>query len=51
MKVFDIHSHIFPDAIAQKAVDNLASYYNVKMSGVGTYDDFKKSVQDAGTNG
>jgi len=47
MKVFDMHTHIFPDAIAKKAVDNLSEYYNVEMDGVGTYEDFKKSIKEA----
>lgn len=47
MQVFDIHTHIFPDAIAEKAVINLSHYYNVKMDSVGTYDSFKHSMQEA----
>ena len=47
MKVFDIHTHIFPDAIAEKAVNNLADYYKVDMNGLGTYEDYKKSIREA----
>ena len=47
MKVFDIHSHIFPDAVAGKAVKNLGDYYKVQMHGEGTYEDFKKSIEEA----
>lgn len=35
-KVIDFHSHIFPDAVAQKAADNVGNYYSLPLSGNGT---------------
>ena len=35
MKVIDVHAHVFPDAVAQKAVDNLRTYYSYTMHGNG----------------
>ena len=37
-KVIDIHTHIFPDKIALKAVDVIGKYYGVPMAGAGTVD-------------
>ena len=48
MKVIDVHAHVFPDAVAQKAVDNLKNYYSYTMHGTGTFDDLKKSAAEAG---
>jgi len=38
-RIIDIHTHIFPDKVAEKAVFNIGSYYNIKMSGRGTVAD------------
>lgn len=44
-KIFDIHTHIYPEAIAKRAIDNLNKfydfdkYYNFKAAGLGTVDD------------
>lgn len=46
MKIFDMHVHVFPDAVAHKAVDNLADYYHVKMASGGTLADFEQSVRE-----
>ena len=47
MQVFDIHTHIFPDAIAGKAVQNLSDYYKVKMACEGPREDFKITMKEA----
>ena len=47
MKVFDMHVHIFPQAIAAKAVDNLSHYYHVPMNGKGTWEDLQDSLKEA----
>lgn len=47
MQVFDIHTHIFPDTIAEKAVKNLSAYYNVPMACKGTHEDFTKTMKEA----
>lgn len=35
-KLIDFHTHIFPDAIAQRATDNIGNYYGIPMKGNGT---------------
>lgn len=48
MKVIDVHAHVFPDAVAQKAVDNLRTYYSYTMHGNGKFGDLKASAEEAG---
>ena len=31
MKIIDCHCHIYPDSIAPKAIDGIASFYNLKL--------------------
>lgn len=38
-RIIDIHTHIFPDKVAEKAVLNIGNYYNISMSGKGTVED------------
>ena len=38
--IFDIHVHIYPEAIAEKACENLGNFYNFDVRCNGTYDDF-----------
>ncbi len=38
-KIFDIHTHTYPEAIAEKAVTNLGAFYNFAPEGKGTYAD------------
>lgn len=40
-KLIDAHTHIFPDAIAQRAADNIGGYYGIPMEGNGTADMLK----------
>lgn len=47
MKVFDMHVHVFPDALAGKAVYNLGKYYNIDMANEGTYESLIKSLKKA----
>ena len=35
MRIIDFHTHIFPEAIAQKATDNVGNYYGIAMEGNG----------------
>jgi uncharacterized protein len=37
--VIDFHAHIFPEKIAEKAVNAIGRYYDIKMSGKGTAGD------------
>lgn len=34
-KIIDFHAHVFPQPIAQKATDNVGSYYGLRMQAVG----------------
>ena len=40
-KLIDAHTHIFPDAIAQRAADNIGTYYGIPMYGNGTAEMLK----------
>lgn len=35
-RIIDTHAHIFPDKIAEKAVESIGGYYGIKMAGEGT---------------
>ena len=49
MKVFDIHVHIYPDKIAQKASESIGSFYeNILMHGNGTLSDCLGMMDNAG---
>jgi predicted TIM-barrel fold metal-dependent hydrolase len=37
-EIIDIHDHIFPDKIAEKAVDAIGRYYGIKMRHTGTVE-------------
>ena len=41
--IIDIHAHIFPEKIAEKAVDSIGRYYGVKMRRGGTVEDLLES--------
>ncbi|HEY8422927.1 MAG TPA: amidohydrolase family protein [Thermoclostridium sp.] len=47
-RIIDIHTHIFPDKVAEKAVLNIGNYYNLKMSGKGTVDDLLETGRQNG---
>lgn len=40
-KVFDIHTHTYPPAIAEKAVTNLNAFYGFVSEGHGVYDELE----------
>lgn len=44
--VIDAHAHIYPEKISNKAVENLGSFYDIKIGGKGTYADFEKTSND-----
>lgn len=48
MKVIDVHTHIWPKQIAQRAVSNVGNYYSYEMHGKGTLDDLIESTKEAG---
>ncbi|MBP5182813.1 MAG: amidohydrolase family protein [Lentisphaeria bacterium] len=47
MKVIDVHAHVFPANIAEKAVGHLESYYECKWDGTGLEQDLVSSVLSA----
>lgn len=49
-KIFDVHTHIFPEKIAQKAVENIGRYYNIDMWGDGTVDALLESGRQVGVD-
>ena len=51
MKIFDVHTHIYPDAIAERAVDALGKFYDFVCDGKGTYEDMTKSDVLNGVSG
>ena len=46
-KIFDIHTHIYPEAIAERAVDNLNHFYNFICEAKGTLPDIAESSKTA----
>ena len=51
MKIFDVHTHIYPDAIAERAVTALDNFYEFVSDGKGTYDDLANSSKANGVCG
>lgn len=49
-RIFDVHAHIFPDNIAEKAVANIGRYYGIDMWGNGTVDTLLESGRQIGVN-
>jgi len=49
-KIFDVHNHIFPDNIAEKAVENIGRYYNMDMCENGTVDALLESGRKIGVD-
>ena len=48
MKIIDAHCHVYPTAIAAKAVDNIGHFYDINMYGAGTAEDLLKTGSNAG---
>ena len=48
MRIIDIHSHVFPDAIAKKATESIGDFYGLAMDRVGTLDGLLRAQADAG---
>jgi predicted TIM-barrel fold metal-dependent hydrolase len=42
-KIIDIHAHIFPNKISEKAVESIGEYYGIVMAGAGTTEDLLNS--------
>ncbi len=50
-KVFDIHTHTYPEAIAKKAVTNLGNFYNFIPEGTGTYAHLSGQAEENNVKG
>lgn len=49
MRVFDIHVHIYPDKIAEKASESIGVFYDgIRMHGNGTLSDCLRQMDEAG---
>ena len=51
MKIIDFHAHIYPQKIAQKAVQSVGEFYNIKMDGEGTAKGLLKRGRECGIEG
>jgi hypothetical protein len=49
-EIFDMHTHIFPEKIAAKAVHSIGSYYGITMYGAGTVDGLIESGKKIGVS-
>jgi len=50
-KIFDIHSHVYPDAIASAACEKLSEFYNYPIMGKGTAEDMALCAKKAEVSG
>lgn len=49
-KIFDFHTHAYPESVAYKSVDFLNGYYNVNCLGDGTMENLLKSAKAGGVD-
>ncbi|NLX63172.1 MAG: amidohydrolase [Clostridiaceae bacterium] len=47
-KIIDFHAHVFPEEIAEKAVNHIGNHYKVPMHGKGILPDLVKSAEKSG---
>ena len=48
MKLIDFHTHIYPDAIAQRATQSIVDFYSVPANNVGTAEELLRVSAEAG---
>lgn len=48
MKIFDVHVHIYPDKIADKASASVGAFYGIPMHGSGTLEDCLRQQDEGG---
>lgn len=48
MKIYDFHAHIYPEKIAQKAVEGVGNFYSIKMNEPGTVSRLLQAGDEAG---
>jgi len=47
-KIIDFHAHVFPEEIAEKAVNHIGNHYKIKMHGKGILPDLVQSAEKSG---
>lgn len=47
-RIIDFHTHVFPEAIAQKAVAQVGNHYHIQMHGKGIVEDLLESAERSG---
>ncbi|MEG2459078.1 MAG: amidohydrolase, partial [Raoultibacter sp.] len=47
MPVIDIHAHIYPEKIADKAVDSVGDFYDIEMFGGGYAEALLEATKDS----
>ncbi|MBQ2826994.1 MAG: amidohydrolase [Clostridia bacterium] len=50
-RIFDIHTHTYPEAISDRAVVNLGNFYNFLPEGKGTYAELSSLAPENGVEG
>ena len=50
-KVFDVHTHTYPEKIANKACVNLGNFYQFEVRGKGTYAHLESQAEENGVGG
>lgn len=50
-KIFDVHTHTYPEAISEKAVKALNAFYEFVSEGDGTYKGLTDGAKEAGVEG
>ena len=48
--IIDIHAHVFPDKIAEKASHGIEDFYGISVSNNGTLDRLLKVSDEAGVD-
>lgn len=51
LKVFDVHTHTYPEAIADRAVESLGRFYDFPVEGAGTYAHLSSQAAENGVRG
>jgi len=49
--IFDAHTHVYPNAIAEKACDSLGRFYDFSVNGRGLYDELESHGKECGYRG
>ena len=50
-RIFDTHTHTYPEAIAEKACASLSKFYDFPINNEGTYNDLESQAKECGIIG